>query len=561
MPAPNLPNTLLKLGLALAKHHIKNVIGDEALEIAASTLTDVGGEKVQAKVDSIFASQEGQKELLKAAKNADESFQKKCKDNDLRSLFTMGYGDLPSVQTAIAKLPEALDDETLRGTLFKAFRNDTPKSISDDKLYEGVNLYVECLQSALVSVQKFGLRIIHNALKEIGMDVKDIKADVKLLLEKTKTDQQIDRHIINFDTLISEKTNGFVGRQFVFNALDAFLTEEKSGYFVIRGEPGIGKTSLVSKLVSNRGYIHHFNVASLNIRSTRVFLENVCAQLIVRYNLPHNQLPLNFADDGNFLTQCLREVAVNSTNHPIVVAIDSLDEVERLGLASAVNTLYLPSSLPQGVYIVVTTRPLQDLHLQVMRQRTLDIEADSNGNLHDIDAYITSYVERKAMQARLSIWKIETKLFIAALRKKSQGNFMYLYYVLPAIEQGKFNEGTLDELPDGLMAYYQRHWRQMRDGKEKDFDAIYAPIVCILGVAQEPVTTDQIAAWTKLPHGQVKDSIGLWREFLQEKQINKRHCYRIYHSSFQDFLKERVDLQRFDNMIADYYLSLSEQEP
>ena len=68
MTASDLPDTLLKLGLALAKHHIKNVIGDEALEIAASTLTDVGGEKVQAKVDSIFASKEGQKELLKAAK-------------------------------------------------------------------------------------------------------------------------------------------------------------------------------------------------------------------------------------------------------------------------------------------------------------------------------------------------------------------------------------------------------------------------------------------------------------------------------------------------------------
>ena len=110
MSTPNLPNTLLKLGLALAKHHIKNVIGDEALEIAASTLTDVGGEKVQAKVDSIFASKEGQKELLKAAKTADYRFKEKCKDNNLRQLFTMDYGDLPSVQEAVAKLPEALDE-------------------------------------------------------------------------------------------------------------------------------------------------------------------------------------------------------------------------------------------------------------------------------------------------------------------------------------------------------------------------------------------------------------------------------------------------------------------
>lgn len=103
MTATNLPNTLLKLGLALAKHHIKNVIGDEALEVVATTLTDVGGEKVQAKVDSIFASKEGKKELLKAAKAADKNFQEKCKDNDLRSLFTMGAWPSPPRMTRHSK--------------------------------------------------------------------------------------------------------------------------------------------------------------------------------------------------------------------------------------------------------------------------------------------------------------------------------------------------------------------------------------------------------------------------------------------------------------------------
>ena len=36
MTANDLPNTGLKFGLALAKHHIKNVIGDEALQIVAN---------------------------------------------------------------------------------------------------------------------------------------------------------------------------------------------------------------------------------------------------------------------------------------------------------------------------------------------------------------------------------------------------------------------------------------------------------------------------------------------------------------------------------------------
>ncbi|MCP4544670.1 MAG: ATP-binding protein [Chloroflexi bacterium] len=361
----------------------------------------------------------------------------------------------------------------------------------------------------------------------------------------------------SFDVLMRDKLRGFVGRQFVFDALDEFLRTHDSGYFIIRGVPGIGKSALMAKLVNDRGYIHHFNIASQNIRSARVFLENACAQLITRYGLKHEELPPRAFDDSGFLMQCLGEAAANSENHPIVLAVDALDEADRLGLAAAVNTLYLPPSLPKGVYIVVTTRPLDDLRLQVSQQQALDLEADSEGNLQDITTYIETYAQREAMRERLTAWGVNAEQFVAGLRKKSQGNFMYLVYVLPAIEQGKFIKGTLDELPYGLMAYYQCHWRQMREGNESEFDAVYEPIVCILGVAQEPVTVQQIANWTKLNHGQIKTNIRLWREFLEDEQVESERRYRIYHASFQDFLREQVDLVRYDDMIAEYYLTLA----
>lgn len=363
----------------------------------------------------------------------------------------------------------------------------------------------------------------------------------------------------SFDALMADKIQGFVGRQFVFDALNEFLRTHDSGYFIIRGVPGIGKSALMAKLVNDQGYVHHFNIASQNIRSTRVFLENVCAQLIACYELRHKELPPGATDDSGFLVQCLEEAAARrkDRSEKIVLAIDALDEADRLGLAPAVNTLYLPTSLPEGVYIIVSTRPLEDLHLHVAQQQMLDLEADSEGNLQDITAYIEAYVQREIMHVRLKAWGVSEERFIAGLRKKSEGNFMYLYYVLPAIEHGKFVTGTLDELPEGLMGYYRRHWRQMRAGNESEFDTVYKPIVCILGVAQEPVTIQHIANWTKLNQGQVKGAIGLWREFLEEESEDGERRYRIYHASFQDFLREQVDLVRYDDMIADYYLALA----
>jgi hypothetical protein len=403
------------------------------------------------------------------------------------------------------------------------------------------------------------------------MDDNRIKIDVNQTVDKMGEDAKVTGIELNvysyfeaspsklrrsFDVLMADKIRGFVGRQFVFDALDEFLRTYDSGYFVIRGVPGIGKSALMARLVNDRGYIHHFNIASQNIRSTRTFLKNVSAQLIARYGLEHKELPPGGTDDSGFLIQCLGEAAAKRGKEPIILAIDALDEADRLGLAPAVNSLYLPNSLPVGVFIVVTTRPLDDLRLYVARQQVLDLEADSEGNMQDITAYIETYVQREAMDARLAAWGIGEEQFIAGLRKKSQGNFMYLYYVLPAIEEGKFVEATLDELPEGLTAYYQRHWRQMREGNKSEFDAAYEQIVCILGVAQEPVTVQQIADWTRLEQGRVKESIRLWREFLEEKQVDGERRYCIYHASFQDFLKEQVNLVRYDDMIADYYLDL-----
>src|SRR5262249_61950146 len=126
---------------------------------------------------------------------------------------------------------------------------------------------------------------------------------------------------LDFERLVNERTRNFVGRDFIFSAVDALLGDPQfpSGYILIRGEPGIGKTALVSQLVKTRGYVHHFNIAPQNIRSTRAFLENVCTQLIVRYQLDHPALPPEASKDSAFLGQLLTEAAEKSGDAPVVV--------------------------------------------------------------------------------------------------------------------------------------------------------------------------------------------------------------------------------------------------
>jgi len=359
----------------------------------------------------------------------------------------------------------------------------------------------------------------------------------------------MSKHIINFDTLINEKTKGFVGRQFVFDALDTFLSEENCGYFVIRGEPGIGKTALMGQLVKTRKLIHHFNVIQQNIRLPELFLANMCAQLIARYKL-NLAIPDEPMGSSILLEQCLQAASANLANRPLILAVDALDEAEWRLLPPRVNVHFLPPVLPEGVYMIVSTRPDKDIPLQVEKRCDLDIEPDLEGNLLDIRAYLENYAKRSEILVRLNEWAIDAATFVTELLQKSQGNFMYLRYVLPAIEAGKLGRGGIGELPKGLEAYYQGHWVQMKVEVGGTFAETHERVICILAVMTEPVSLDEVADWTKISHRDVRLIVQAWEPFLLESVSNDERLYRLYHASFADFLAKQVDLRDFSELVA-----------
>ena len=47
-----------------------------------------------------------------------------------------------------------------------------------------------------------------------------------------------------FQSLIADKTEEFVGREYVFGAIEAFIANNSKGYFTIIGDPGLGKRFL-----------------------------------------------------------------------------------------------------------------------------------------------------------------------------------------------------------------------------------------------------------------------------------------------------------------------------
>ncbi|MFM6201710.1 MAG: ATP-binding protein, partial [Dolichospermum sp.] len=104
---------------------------------------------------------------------------------------------------------------------------------------------------------------------------------------------QIEQHIPRqiFKNIVDDKTREFVGREYIYDQIDEYLKDESfpSGYILLKGEPGIGKTALMANLVRKRKWIHHFVTEGTD--STEIFLASICSQLIVKYELPHSKLP------------------------------------------------------------------------------------------------------------------------------------------------------------------------------------------------------------------------------------------------------------------------------
>jgi hypothetical protein len=352
------------------------------------------------------------------------------------------------------------------------------------------------------------------------------------------------RRVCSFDAFIGDRTRDFVGRDFVFAELDEFLarTDGTSGYFLIEGEPGIGKSALLASLVDQRRCVHHFNIALQGIHTARQFLESVCAQLILRYNLPYEDLPPDVAENGLFLNRLLHQAGQRLGGEPLLVAIDALDEVDAAGLPASANLLYLPPSLPDRVFVVATARPLADLRLQANRLHSLRLESQSAANLGDARRFVEDRLGLPGIRRWMAERAVDPEQFVAALLERSEGNFMYLHYVLPAIEGGALQAFRLDELPRGLRAYYQGHWRQMRAKAADVFDAAYQPVLCILAAAREAVSAEQVALWKKLEPASVYQVIGAWREFLyEERGPEPPPRYRIYHGTFRDYLHDEVE--------------------
>lgn len=360
------------------------------------------------------------------------------------------------------------------------------------------------------------------------------------------------------------RVDEFVGREWLTVKVDAFLNDpnHKSGAFLLIGDAGVGKTSFMAHLVKERRYLHLFAEQAPGQAMLQRAMQSLASQLVTRYQID----PYKDRDTLNalsvfpdFLERILRLAASTLTEgEKIVIVCDALDEA---GTFPDHFVFGLPKELPDGVYFILSQRPV-NVKLPNFEPLIEKLEAQGEGNLQDIEAYLSAVAKRPEIAGQIRSKEYSDEFFIRTLKEKSQGVWMYLHYIIKEIESGARAPLDLANLPTGLVGYYAEYWDAWRTGKrgkgEETWDELYAPLLTTLAAAQEAIPVDWLIQWagvTAKPREVTRLLTEHWRAFITQKEVNGQETYTPYHLSFKDFITGRVDTSKLqptqDNLVKD----------
>jgi len=126
---------------------------------------------------------------------------------------------------------------------------------------------------------------------------------------------------------------------------------------------------------------------------------------------------------------------------PILILVDALDEaVQHKGSETIVDLLANASELPAQVRFVLTSRPEGAVlrHFEERKVPHFLLDAGRPENLKDIGVYIQKQIDTlEPLQTRLEEQKMSHDAFIERVTVASQGNFLYIVWLLPAIAAGR----------------------------------------------------------------------------------------------------------------------------
>jgi hypothetical protein len=169
------------------------------------------------------------------------------------------------------------------------------------------------------------------------------------------------------------------------------------------------------------------------------------------------------------------------------------------------------------------------------------------------------------------VWLVSLKFGKTRLESASSHDRLSLetlaIFLNPKIARANASAGsslvTPEQLPIGLPGVYEEFLERILLDKPPDaWKRIYRPVLGILAVAREPLTFDLLVSLTGITSQDVNEVLNDLKQFLDIGNDPSIDSYRIYHTSFAEFLTTRkqnptywIDAASYHWRISDFYLN------
>ncbi len=352
----------------------------------------------------------------------------------------------------------------------------------------------------------------------------------------------------DFRHRMEELTETFKGRQEELKTLLAFPMDKPSGFLMIWGGPGIGKSATLARLVQRLRLpealrelsgeseatapagrlevLEYFIRRGINLTDrVETLFDNLSQRL---EQLWHTGVPLGSSAPEKAMNfqrrlRAIQERHLHSTDR-LLLLIDGLDE------ADPQNDFFelLPKELPSGVLILYSSRPVPRVRERVYE--CLDREARRDMHLRgltpeDVRAILSDSVSKYALEQN----------YIEQVARRSEGNPLYLNLLAQGLVSGDFQINDVHSLPQSMRELYGQALRRIL------LVPMAGEVLRLFATARDALNANTIAAMLDADPDRLRaETLPACMELLSElNPEDASPSYQLFHESLRDYLREQ----------------------
>jgi hypothetical protein len=367
---------------------------------------------------------------------------------------------------------------------------------------------------------------------------------------------------LDFESFLGPKRRGFVGRDWLFARVTAFLGRPEKRVLLIEGQAGVGKSSFLAEMIHRNpdGAVIAYHCCQADTPATlspAEFVRTMASMIASQH--PDYAAELDSPAVGDRLARDAVELDPASAFEqgvlaPLarlppqdgrvrVLAIDALDEAllrppPAAGGPPPLTVVDLLSTrvdrFPPWLKVVATTRPERPVKQRLAFEAEV-ISAEDPLNRKDLETFVRVRLDDATLRDRVEASGQPIDDVVAQLTTLAAGNFLYASQVLDEVAEDAYHFTDIDKLPPTLRQKYA--WFLNRQfPTEKSF----APLREVLELL--------VAAEVALPLGDLATGLGCAPKDLAPRlsrlasfirtEPGADPAYGIYHKSMTEWLTD-----------------------